>query len=45
MKAIVCKCAGGPEVMEIKNVPIPNPQDDEILVKMEATAVNRADTL
>lgn len=31
--------------MYVGNVPLPNPEKDEVLVKMEATAVNRADTL
>jgi NADPH:quinone reductase-like Zn-dependent oxidoreductase len=32
----------GPEVMEIEEVPVPQPQDDEVLVRVHA-AVNPVD--
>lgn len=34
---------GGPEVMEIREVPVPAPTGDQILVKVHAASVNRAD--
>jgi len=36
---------GGPEVMTLKNSPIPEPKADEILVKVVAAGVNRPDIL
>ena len=36
---------GGPEVLEERDVPTPDPGPDEIRVKIAATAVNRADLL
>eukprot|EP00347_Sterkiella_histriomuscorum_P002821 403366677 len=46
MKAIVVKQFGGPEMLEISDqVEIPKCNQNEVLLKVEATAVNRADTL
>jgi len=45
MKAVLLKDFGGPEQMYIGERDIPSPDDDEILIKVEATALNRADTL
>ncbi|CAM8934128.1 hypothetical protein QQ045_014752 [Rhodiola kirilowii] len=45
MKAIVITSAGGPEVLQLQEVDDPQLQDDEVLIKVEATALNRADTL
>jgi putative PIG3 family NAD(P)H quinone oxidoreductase len=36
---------GGPEVLELAEVPDPSPRPDEVLVDVAATAVNRADLL
>jgi NADPH:quinone reductase len=36
---------GGPEVLELKDVPSPVPQRGEVRVRVRATAVNRADLL
>jgi putative PIG3 family NAD(P)H quinone oxidoreductase len=36
---------GGPEVLELADVPDPRPRPDEVLVDVAATAVNRADLL
>ena len=43
MKAAVCTKYGPPEVLEIREVPRPVAGDDEILVKVMATAVNSGD--
>ena len=45
MKAVVCKRYGGPEVLNVQNIPIPQPQKDEILVKIEATAITAASSI
>ncbi|OFY89939.1 MAG: NADPH:quinone reductase [Bacteroidetes bacterium RIFOXYA12_FULL_40_10] len=43
MKAIVCTKYGPPEVLKIKNVAKPIPKDDEVLIKIYATAVTNSD--
>ena len=43
MKAVYCKKYGGPEVLELKDVPKPVPRDNEILIKNMASAVNSGD--
>jgi putative PIG3 family NAD(P)H quinone oxidoreductase len=43
--AIDLKGSGGPEVMQVMQVPDPVPGDGELLIRVRATAVNRADTL
>jgi len=45
MKAIVTTHPGGPEVLESQNVPEPQPQGDEVLVKISAVGLNFADIL
>ena len=45
MKAIVVDHPGGPEVMRLADVPDPVPGDGEVLLRVRATAVNRADLL
>lgn len=45
MKAIVITSPGDAQVLKIQQVDDPQIGDDEVLVKVEATAVNRADTL
>ncbi|KAK1275565.1 putative mannitol dehydrogenase [Acorus gramineus] len=45
MRAVVIKSYGGPEVLEVQEVEDPTIRDDEVLVQVEATALNRADTL
>jgi putative PIG3 family NAD(P)H quinone oxidoreductase len=45
MKAVVITRFGGPEVLEVQDVPAPQPGPDEVLVRVRATALNRADLL
>jgi len=45
MKAILLKEFGAPEVMYHGDAPTPVPGNNEVLVKVHATALNRADTL
>ena len=44
MRAIQIKTTGGPEVMEVVEVPIPRPGAGQVLVKIEASGVNFIDT-
>jgi putative PIG3 family NAD(P)H quinone oxidoreductase len=45
MRAIVIREPGGPEVLELKEVPTPEPTRGEARVRVRATAVNRADVM
>jgi NADPH:quinone reductase len=45
MRAIVIAKPGGPEVLELREVPAPEPSRGEVRVRVRATAVNRADLL
>lgn len=45
MKAIVIARPGGPEVLEFQERPEPVPQGDQVLVRVRAFGVNRADLL
>jgi NADPH2:quinone reductase len=45
MRAAVITRPGGPEVLEIRDVPRPLPREHEVLVRVHATALNRADLL
>jgi NADPH:quinone reductase-like Zn-dependent oxidoreductase len=45
MKAIVAQEYGGPEVLKLEEVPVPEPKDNEILVRVIASGVNPADPL
>jgi putative PIG3 family NAD(P)H quinone oxidoreductase len=45
MRAVICRGAGGPEVLSIGQVPAPQPEPGEIVIDVAASAVNRADLL
>ncbi|HEX6045388.1 MAG TPA: alcohol dehydrogenase catalytic domain-containing protein, partial [Pyrinomonadaceae bacterium] len=45
MKAAVITRFGGPEVLEIQDVPTPQPGAEEVLVQVRSSALNRADLL
>jgi NADPH2:quinone reductase len=45
MRAVVLRSHGGPEVLQIEEVPDPVPGPEEVLVDVVATALNRADLL
>lgn len=40
MKAVVFEKYGGPEVLELKDIPRPQPGEGEVLVKMKAASIN-----
>jgi NADPH2:quinone reductase len=45
MRAAIIPRPGGPEVLEIQEVPTPQPQGDLVLVRVHASGINRADLL
>ena len=45
MKAVVITKPGGPEVLEVQERPVPEPQHGQLLVRVHASALNRADLL
>ncbi|XP_059659515.1 uncharacterized protein LOC132306209 [Cornus florida] len=44
MKAIVITSTGGPEVLQLQEVENPQIQEDDVLIKVESSGINRADT-
>jgi NADPH:quinone reductase-like Zn-dependent oxidoreductase len=45
MKAVVVHQYGGPEVLKLEQVPLPEPKEDEIRVRVVAAGVNPVDAL
>lgn len=45
MRAVIFDSPGGPEVLKVGQIADPVPGTDQILVRIRATALNRADTL
>lgn len=45
MKAVVITSFGGPDVLELREVSTPTPGSGEVLVRVRASAINRADLL
>src|SRR5260221_2628189 len=43
MRAVIITQPSGPEVLEIRDVPQPEPGPNEVLIRVHATAINRAD--
>jgi NADPH:quinone reductase-like Zn-dependent oxidoreductase len=43
MKAIRIHAFGGPEVLKREDIPLPQPRDDEVLVRIQAAGVNPVD--
>ena len=44
-KAVLIRSHGGPEVLELRDVPEPQPKPGEVVVRIEAAGVNFADLL
>jgi NADPH:quinone reductase len=45
MRAVEISAPGGPEMLQVRDLPKPAPKPDEILVKVAAAGVNRPDVL
>lgn len=45
MKAMLSTAPGGPDTLEWSTLPIPEPEDDQLLVRIRAAGVNYPDTL
>ncbi len=43
MKAVLCPRYGGPEVLKLRDVPMPAPADGEVLVRVRAAGLNALD--
>lgn len=43
MKAVIITKAGGPEVLEVQEIATPEPIGDQVLVRVKAAGLNRAD--
>lgn len=43
MRAIICPKYGSPDVLQIREVPTPAPQDEQVLIKIHAASINSRD--
>ena len=43
MKAAVIRTAGGPDALQIEDIPIPTPAEDEVLIRVRAFGINRSE--
>lgn len=43
MRSVRYRCYGGPEVVEVVELPVPEPAEDELLVRVHSAAVNPLD--
>lgn len=43
MKAVIFEQHGGPEVLQVRDVPLPTLEEDEVLVEVRACALNHLD--
>lgn len=43
MQAAVIRSAGGPEVLKIESLPIPEPRNDQVLIRIKALGLNRSE--
>src|SRR5580658_2658412 len=43
MRAAVIRTAGGPEVLKIESLPIPEPRNDQVLIRIKAFGLNRSE--
>src|SRR5436305_1594558 len=44
MQAIVIMAPGGPEVLQVQEIPTPQPAADEVLIRVKAFGINHAET-
>jgi len=45
MKSVIVTKFGGPEVLEIQDVPVPEPAPNQVLIKVKAAGINYADIM
>ena len=45
MKAVIQSANGSPQVLQLGEAPLPEPGEDQLLVRVRASALNRADTM
>lgn len=45
MKAVVVTQPGNPDVLQVQDRPIPQPNETQVLIKVEAAGINRADLM
>ena len=43
MKAAVIRAPGGPEILKIESLPIPEPRNDQVLIRVKTCGLNRSE--